>query len=134
GVNPLSFMGTRRNRRWLLLLAALAAFAGGCNRQDTECLARIGRKTIGRTAGLTGDFRNTLTSGWQGVCTTLDETSVESRVLARLRWEQTLAESKLEVRLKDGSIELSGTVADLTCRRRAVALAESTAGVSKVVD
>jgi hypothetical protein len=121
-------------RRWLLLLAGLVAFAAGCNRQDTECLARIGRKTIGRSAGMTGDFRNCLTSGWQGVCSTLDESSVETRVSARLRWEQSLAESRLEVRLKDGAIELSGTVADLTSRRRAVALAESTAGVSKVVD
>jgi len=127
-------MGALRTGRWHWLLVSLAAALAGCNRQDTECLARIGHKTMSRTAGLGGDFRTSLTNGWQGVCASAEETGLETRVASRLRWEQSLADTRIDVKLKDGTIELSGTVADLPKRRRAVALAESTVGVDKVAD
>ena len=127
-------MGTLRRGRWSWLLIGLAAALAGCNRQDTECLARIGHKTLSRSGALGGDLRTSLTNGWQGVCTSAEETGLETRVAGRLRWEQSLADSHIDVKIKDGTIELSGTVADLPKRRRAVALAETTVGVDKVVD
>ena len=123
-----------RKVRWLWLLVALSLWGTGCNRQDTECLARIGHKTVARTGALTGNFRDTLTSGWHGVCAAADETGLEGRVTTRLRWDQSLSETSISVHIKDGAVELSGTVADLAKRRRAVALAETTTGVDKVVD
>jgi len=127
-------MGTLRAGRWPWVLVGLAAVGTGCNRQDTECLARIGQKTVARTGALTGDVRESLTNGLQGVCATVEETGLEARVATRLRWDRSLADTKIDVKLKDGAIELSGTVPDLPKRRRAVALAETTVGVDKVVD
>jgi osmotically-inducible protein OsmY len=127
-------MGALRTGRGLWLLVGLALIAMGCNRQDTERLARIGRKTMERTEGLTGNVRDSLTTGWQGARTTAEEGGVEARVAARLRWDKTLADTPIEVQLKEGAVELRGTVPDLTARRRAVSLAETTVGVEKVVD
>jgi hypothetical protein len=53
-------MRKRRTTPWLCLLFVLSLLGTGCNRQDTECLARIGQKSIARTADLTGNFRDTL--------------------------------------------------------------------------
>jgi hyperosmotically inducible periplasmic protein len=127
-------MGTLRTGRCSWLLAGLVLTGMGCNRQDTERLARIGRKTVERTEALTGNVRDSLTNGWQGVCSTTEETGLEARVATRLRWERSLADVKIDVKVKDSTIELRGNVSDLTKRRRAVALAESTIGVEKVVD
>lgn len=49
-----------RSARCAWLVVSLCLLATGCNRQDTECLARIGHKTLERTADLTGSFRDTL--------------------------------------------------------------------------
>jgi osmotically-inducible protein OsmY len=55
-------------------------------------------------------------------------------VSARLSWDKSLAGVPVQVRANGGRVELHGTVPDLTQRRRAVELAESTAGVTEVVD
>ena len=59
---------------------------------------------------------------------------LDARVSARLRWDKALAGSKIQVQAKDGVVELKGPVIDLAQRRRAVELAESTAGADKVTD
>jgi hypothetical protein len=53
-------MPSSRTARWPWLLVSLCLLGTGCNRQDTECLSRIGQKTLARTADLTGGFRDSL--------------------------------------------------------------------------
>ena len=127
-------MATPQSTRWPWLLVGLSFLGSGCNRQDTECLARISHKAAARTGGLPGGLLDTLTSGWQGAHAVAEDTGLEARVASRLRWEQSLADVKINIRSNDGAIELSGTVPDLDKRRRAIAVAETTVGVSKVVD
>jgi hypothetical protein len=125
-------MGKLRTGRWLLL--GLAALAAGCSREDTERLARVGRRIVARTEALTSDLRENLTSGWQGFCASCEQTGLDARVAARLRWDKGLAEAAIRVEAAGGTVELKGTVRDAGQRQRAVEVAESTAGVEKVTD
>jgi hypothetical protein len=46
-------MGKWRSRRWAgVLIAGVAVTGGGCNRQDAECLGRIGTLLLHRAEGL----------------------------------------------------------------------------------
>jgi hypothetical protein len=113
-------------KRWLLLGLVLAA---GCSRQDTERLARVGRRMAGHAEALTGELREGLGSGWQGLGGPL-----EARVAARLRWDRGLTDTAILVEVSGNTVELKGKVRDLTQRRRAVELAQSTDGVEQVND
>ena len=120
-------MNATRRCRWLLLALALAA---GCNRQDTEALSRIGKKIVARSEALTCDLKTSAASSWQ----VGQDSSLESRVAARLRWDKQIADTPVEVLATGNAVELRGTVRDLEQHRRAVMLAESTAGVESVKD
>ena len=120
-------MNATRPCRWLLLTLALTA---GCNRQDTEALTRIGKKIVARSEALTCELRTCAASSWQAGL----DTSIESRVAARLRWDKQFAETPVEVQATGATVELRGTVRDLEQHRRAVMLAESTLGVESVKD
>lgn len=103
----------------------------GCSRSDSECLARIARNVAGRMGDATAEIKDSLGTGWQDVC---GELGVEARVTARLRWDKSLADAAIEVKLHEGEIELKGTVKDPAQKQRAVEIAGSTAGVEKVAD
>ena len=60
--------------------------------------------------------------------------TLDTRVAARLRWDKALVNHKIEVTAADGVVELKGKVGDLIQRRRAVEIAQSTAGVNEVRD
>jgi hypothetical protein len=111
---------------WLLLLLPL----NGCSRQDTEALARLGKKLATRSEIVTDELRNLAISSWQGDA----DFNLESRVAARLRWDKQLLDTPLEVHATGDVVELQGKVRDLEQRRRAVMLAESTTGVVTVKD
>jgi osmotically-inducible protein OsmY len=114
----------------LLLLAVC-----GCGREDADRLARVGRKTAAKFDDMTASARGKLSSGFNAVRGSLSDATTDSRVVLRLRWEKTLAGADIRVHMPSpGVIHLQGTVTDLEQRRRAVALAESTQGVEKVVD
>ena len=53
---------------------------------------------------------------------------------ARLRWDKQLADTAIEVVPAGAGVELRGKVRNLEQRRRAVMLADSTAGVEGVKD
>lgn len=106
----------------------------GCNNQDAERLARVGRVLVAKWEAATGASNDKLISGWQKVRGELDETALLPRVTARLRWDKALADSQIEVHAHDGQVELKGTVRDLAQRRRAVELAQSTVGAEKIID
>jgi osmotically-inducible protein OsmY len=114
------------------LLASLALLGGGCSGADADILARVGRKVAGKVETLTANSK--LASGWQSVRANVDDVAVDARVSARLSWDKSLVGVPIQVHASGGRVELHGTVPGLPQRRRAIELAESTAGVSEVVD
>jgi len=122
-------MGKGRYRWWWLVALGLCAQAG-CNRGDTDALARIGRKLADRTGGATAGLRDKL----QGLkSATGPGDGLQERVNYRLRWEKVLADATIEVAVSGKEIELKGSVKNAEQRTRAVELAESTAGVERVL-
>jgi osmotically-inducible protein OsmY len=119
-------------RRGLIL--GLALTICGCS-QDADRLARVFQKTAAKFDGVTEGLRDKLNNGWGAVRSSVSETSLDSRVALRLRWDTDMAGADVEVHLVGpGAVELTGAVADLTQRRRAIELAHTTAGVESVVD
>ncbi len=112
--------------RWLVLALLLAG--AGCQRHDTEGLARIGRKLRDRAEAWSADFRDQFQLDLAG------DNSLETRLTQRLRGDKALADLAIEIKVNGKEIELNGIVADLALKRRAVDLAEATVGVEKVVD
>lgn len=106
----------------------------GCNSKDADHLAQIGRRTMGRAAAVTGKKSDAASSPLQALRVGWEQLTVDARVSARLQWDKTLADAAIQVRASSGVVELRGTVRDINQRRRAVELAETTAGVEKVVD
>lgn len=90
-------------------------------------MTRIGQKL----AAVLGDVKDNLNTGWQDVYGGL---GLESRVAARLHWDKTLSDTGIQVQSRGSEIELKGTVQTAEQRRRAVDLAETTAGVERVID
>jgi osmotically-inducible protein OsmY len=114
-----------------MVLIALAGL-GGCQKTDTDILARVGRGLARKAEAATANSR--LLSGWQAVRANLDEVAVDARVAARLSWDQTLTGQPIQVLASGSRVELHGTVSGTAERRRAVELAESTVGVAEVAD
>lgn len=121
----------RRITRTILGLAVIVG--AGCDTQDTARLAKVGKLTLCKVQSLADDQAKMFPGlhPWQSEG---NEHGLAARVEARLQWEKSLADAKIGVTVKDGKVELKGKVADLTQRRRAVELAESTVGVDLVVD
>src|SRR5262245_36496467 len=98
-------MGKTRIGRWLLL--GLAVLGTGCNRQDTERLARVGRRLVAKTEALVGDLRENLSGGcWHGLCATWEQAGLDARVAARLRWDKQLAGASVSVQASGAAVEL----------------------------
>jgi osmotically-inducible protein OsmY len=119
-------------RRGLILGSALTIC--GCS-DDADRLARVFQKTSAKFDGVTESLREKLQNGWGAVQGSMSETSLDSRVGLRLRWDTDMGGADVHVSLVgSGAVELTGTVADLMQRRRAVELAHTTAGVENVID
>ena len=111
------------------MLLGLCAICGGCSRQDTERLGSIGRKVMERAGAATASCREKI----DGLKGSGAADSLQDRVALRLRWEKVLADAPIEVVVNGNEIELKGTVKTAEQRSRAVELAESTAGVLRVL-
>src|SRR5437868_14702444 len=120
-------MGKRLCTSPVIPFAVFILFIVGCSNNDQEHLARAAGKAREKIKNAGGESGRGLTTGWQSV-------AVDARVSARLRWDKILSNEKIQVQATGGVIELKGTVRDLTQRRRAVELAESTVGAEQVVD
>ena len=129
-------MGTRVRRvgeRWVWV--GLVAGVLGCSGQDADRLARVGRTAAAKAEDLTGGARSRLTGGWQALRGYWAESTPDSRVATRLHWDKGLAGAAIRVSSPgSGRVRLQGSVADLSQRRRAVELAQSTLGVEEVLD
>jgi osmotically-inducible protein OsmY len=115
--------------RWFLLTLC-AALCAGCNRHDTESLSRIGRKIAVHAKNSTGDLGATIDLSWAG----RREPSLQEKIQDRLRFENTLTEVAFEVIVHGKEVELKGTAKTPEQRLRAVELAETLAGVEKVIN
>ncbi len=116
------------------LALGLALAACGCS-QDADRIARVCHKTAAKFDGVTENMRGKLQNGWGAVRGSVSETSLDSRVAMRLRWDKDMNGAEVQVRLAGPAVvELHGTVADLTQRTRAVQLARTTTGVENVRD
>jgi osmotically-inducible protein OsmY len=109
--------------------ATLALLGAGCNQQDADCLSRIGRKVAAHARSSAGDVGTKVDLRWAR-----GEPNLQDKVLDRLRFENALAELTFEVSVKDKEVELKGTVKTPSQRQRAIELAETVAGVDKVID
>jgi osmotically-inducible protein OsmY len=125
----------QRGKIWTgWLLVGLVGMACGCDNDDASRLARVGQKAVAKAGGLGAGANQKLATGLHALQGDLDESALDARVAARLRWDKTLADTTIEVRAEGGEVQLSGKVANLAQRRRAVELAESTLGSEKVTD
>ena len=116
-----------------LFFLPLVLLLPGCNQQDTGALSRIAKKVQQRSEQLTGELGASAASGVSGVTDQLPR-GLEGRVAQRLRWDSELGGSAIDVVGTSEGVELRGRVRTLAQRRRALMLAESTAGVTAVID
>ena len=106
----------------------------GCN-QDADRLARVCHKTAVKFDGVTENMRDKVQTGFGAMRGSLVESSLDSRVALRLRWDKDMSGAEVRVQTTGpGVVELHGVVADLTQRTRAVRLAHTTTGVENVID
>jgi BON domain len=117
--------------RWPLLIGAACLLLASCTAQDTECLARIGRKLADRSHGAADNVRGKVNGDLKALPT---GTTLKDRIEWRLRWDALLADVSIEVQVTGAEVELKGTVKNEAQRRRAGDLAETTAGVQAVND
>ena len=77
----------------------------------------------------------TVKVGFETVRNEVNRMGLHPRVYSRIHWDKTLTGSKIEVKiLRDGVVQLKGTVADPEAKRRAAVLASETVGVTEVID
>ena len=120
----------RRHAFWLL---PVTVWITGCNGEETERLAHVGHKVMEKIESATGNADGKLFGGLQAMRGAA-EPDLAGRVSARLRWDRSLADLKIEVRANGAMVELKGSVRDPAQKKRALELAESTDGVEKVMD
>jgi osmotically-inducible protein OsmY len=124
-----------RKRARLLCVAGLALLLPGCEGQDADRLARIGRKVVDRLQVQTGAAPGRLPDSLQSIRGGLGEFAVDAKVAARLRWDKDLEGTSIQVgAVGNGVVKLTGTVPNFEARRHAVHLARTTVGVNNVVD
>jgi len=112
---------------------SLAIVFCGCSNQDTEQLARIGRKAMSKIEDAAGGARGRVVTAYQAVRGSLCDATLDSRVATRLLWEKTLEDSEIEVQIvSPGVIKLLGRVPDFPQKTRAQEVAQSTIGVTEV--
>jgi BON domain len=118
--------------RWLACLALLLA---GCEGQDADRLAKIGRKVVDRLEMRATGGSARLPDSLQSIRGGIGEFAVDAKVSARLRWDKELEAASIQVgAVGGGAVKLTGTVPNFEARRHAVHLARTTTGVSNVVD
>ncbi len=125
-------MNKLSRRGWFLLLGGLAVIGGGCSKGDTERLARVGRKIVEKADEMTAAANNRLHTGLRTSGVSLS--GLDARVSERLRWDKDLENTHIQVDADGPVVTLRGPVPGLVERQRAVAIAQSTVGVQKVVD
>jgi hyperosmotically inducible protein len=120
------------------LLAAVGLLADRALAQEPGLGKRVGEKldeagaAIRRDVGKAGDA---MREQFHKAKASINAMGIEARVYGRLRWDKALDGATIDVSAaKDGTITLTGTVADALAKAKAVRLAADTVGVTRVVD
>jgi hyperosmotically inducible protein len=129
------------NRKYLMLLAALAAAAlvtGGCEqRTQGDRFGKTGEthpSVMGKLQqGSTGQGATDQSSAGSKLAGA-DDTMITTKVKASLLAEPGLKSQQIDVATKDATVTLSGSVDSDIVRDRAKQIALSTEGVKNVVD
>jgi osmotically-inducible protein OsmY len=116
-------------------VSGLALLAGGCSGEDSDGLTRVCAKATERGEDLTGGRQSKLATSWQALRGSAGNSAIDSRVSIRLRWDKTLADADLRITTpSSGVVRLEGTITSPAQRGRAIELAQTTQGVTEVVD
>jgi hypothetical protein len=115
-----------------ILFCGLIATTGGCKREDPEHLSGIGHRIGAKLGAVLNKSNDRLTLQWRGGGEQLPP--VDMRVQERLRWDNVLQGTAIQVTAQDAVVELRGTVATSDQRQYAVELARTTVGVERVVE
>ena len=121
-------------RSRLLLAAAFLVTTAGCVKQDTDILARVGRRALDQGRDATTGLRTRLATYLPTSGPTVGGDSLEDRVAQRLRCDKALQGVKFDIVANGAEIELKGNPTTDDQKRRAAELAEATVGVEKVTD
>jgi osmotically-inducible protein OsmY len=116
-------------------VVVLAGLACGCNGQDADRLAQIGRLSAARGEELTRGVRERLVRGWAAIQAGSAVAAVDGRVSSRIGWDKSMAGVDIQVSSpSSGVVVLRGSAPDESRRQRAAELAQSTDGVDRVVN
>jgi hypothetical protein len=111
----------------LLLALLVLSSLPGCDRQDGDRLARVGRKVADKARILVPDrVPFDASVGPRG--------PADERVRERFRSDRYLASQPIDVSAEGNTVRLRGTVPESVLKRRAFEIADSTVGVEKVID
>lgn len=120
------------------LLAAVALLTDRALAQEPGPGRRVGEKldeagaAIRRDIGKAGDA---MREGFHKAEASVNAMGIEGRVYGRVRWDKALDGASIDVSAaRDGTVTLTGTVADVPAKAKAVRLAGETVGVTRVVD
>src|SRR5436190_11241296 len=121
---------------WQSVLRFLGATAllislSGCNRHDTDALARIGQRIAVHTRRNADEMSAKLELPWKDAN---KEPTLRAKIESRLRWDSALTECKFEIQTKEKEVELKGSVKTDEQRQRAIDLAQTVVGVDKVIE
>jgi osmotically-inducible protein OsmY len=94
----------------------------------------MARLSAAKVEEMTGGAPNKVAASLDSMRASWNELALDARVALRLRWEKDLQDATIQVQAKNGIVELSGKVADIVQRQRAVQVARATVGVADVVD
>jgi hypothetical protein len=118
----------------LIFLLPFLCATIGCNAEDATRLGQIGRLIAARAEAIPGAANGKLSTAWPAAKEAPNEPSSVQRVRARLRWDKALTNVVIEVGGDGSTVQLNGKVGDQKLKSLAVELAQTTAGVDKVVD
>jgi hypothetical protein len=120
------------------LLAAVALLTDRALAQEPGLGKRVGEKldeagaAIRRDVGKAGDA---VREQFHKAKASINAMGIEGRVYGRLHWDKALENASIDVTAtRDGTVTLTGTVADAMAKARAVRLAGDTVGVTRVID
>lgn len=120
------------------LAALLLAGVSGCEEQELQALRKVGDLTVSKVSGLIQDAKGRvqlpMTETPPPARINIATPGLAERVRSRLQWDRHLSSLSIQVQLDGTHARLQGQVTSDEQRRRAVSLAESTAGIDGVVD
>lgn len=121
---------TRKILAVIIFVAIVGGALAASRKTDADILTKVGRTAADKVMGVLPEREQVagpLAKIHFGALTNADE-----RVRARLRTDAGLENAKITVSAKDGVMKLGGKAETSAQRERAVQLAQSTSGVTKV--